>query len=81
MPEWVGSYGERLVKESVWLPAIRGSKKDSDRAITLVAEAVHVPAHFALPGPPLPPSRLTLTGAELPQAKKINLVSMCTGLL
>ena len=28
------SYGERLAKEAFWLPATRGSKKDSDKAIT-----------------------------------------------
>ena len=33
-----------------WLPATRGSKEDSNRAITPVAEAVHVPADLALPG-------------------------------
>ena len=37
------SYGERS-------PATKGSKKDYDRAITLAAEAVHVPAHLAPPG-------------------------------
>ena len=42
------------------MPVTRGSKKDSDGAITPVAEAVHVPAHLALPripcaaGSPLP---------------------------
>ena len=39
------SYGERLAKEAFWLPAIKGSEKDSDRAITPVVEAVCVPAH------------------------------------
>ena len=43
------SYGERLAREAFWLPATRGSKKASDRAITLVAEAVHVPAHLLPP--------------------------------
>ena len=32
------------------MPAIGGLKKDSDRAITLALEAVHVPAHLAPPG-------------------------------
>ena len=45
------SYGERLAKEAFWLSAIRGSEKDSDRAITPGVEAVCVPAHFASPGP------------------------------
>jgi len=34
------------------LPATRGSKKDSARAITPVAEAVHVPALLVPPGSP-----------------------------
>ena len=32
------------------MPATRGSKKDSDRAITPAVEAVHFPAHLRLPG-------------------------------
>jgi len=28
------SYGERLTKEAFWSPVTRGSKKDSDKAIT-----------------------------------------------
>ena len=43
------SYGERLAKETFWSPATRGSNIDSDRAITLTAEAVCVPAHLAPP--------------------------------
>ena len=43
------SYRERLAKEAFWSPATRGSIKDSDRAITPAAEAVHVPAHLAPP--------------------------------
>ena len=46
------SYGERLDKEAFWLPATRGSKKDSDRAITPAEEAVHVPAPLVPPGSP-----------------------------
>ena len=46
------SYEERLAKEAFCSPATRGSKKDSDRAITPVAESVCVPAHLALPGSP-----------------------------
>ena len=34
------------------MPATRGSKKDSARAITPAAEAVHVPALLVLPGSP-----------------------------
>ena len=32
------------------MPATRSSRKDSDRAITPAAKAVHLPAHLALPG-------------------------------
>ena len=46
------SHGERLVKEIFRSPATRGLKKDSARAITPVAEAVHVPALLTLPGSP-----------------------------
>ena len=45
-------YGERLVKEAFWLTAKRVLKKDSDRVLTPTAEAIHVPAHLALPGSP-----------------------------
>ena len=54
-------------------------KKDSDRAITPGAEAVHVSARFAPLGSgqaAAPPSRSILTGAELPQAKKV--LHLCT---
>ena len=47
----------------------RLKKKDSDRAITPGAEAVHVSARFAPLGSgqaAAPPSRSTLTRAELP---------------
>ena len=46
------SYGERLAKEAFWLPATRGLNKDSDKNITPAEEAVHVPAHLALPESP-----------------------------
>ena len=46
------SYRESLAKGTFWSPGTRGSKKDSDRAITPAAEAVHVPAHLAPPGSP-----------------------------
>jgi len=48
-PNWQ-SYGKRLAKEAFWWPATRGLKKDSDRAVTPVVEAVCVPAHLAPPG-------------------------------
>ena len=67
------------------MPATRGSKKDSDRAVTPAMEAVPVPTHLELSGPSKPssctPSHSALTGAELPQAKKKknqSLASMCT---
>ena len=44
------SCGERQVQEVFCSPVTRGSKKDSDRAITPAAEAIHVPAHLAPPG-------------------------------
>ena len=44
------SYGERLAKEAFYSPVTRSLTKASDRAITPVAEAVHVPAHFLPPG-------------------------------
>ena len=47
-----GSYGERLAKEAFWSPATRGLKKDSDRTITPVADAVRVLALLALPRSP-----------------------------
>ena len=66
------------------LPATRGWNKDSERAITPAAEAAcpctlgaaRVPTSQAA----APPSHSTLTGAELPQAKK-NPASMGTGSL
>ena len=54
---------------------LQEARKKTDRAITPVVEAVHVLAHLVLPKIPtsqaaVPPSCSTLTGAELPQAKK-----------
>ena len=46
------SYGERLAKEAFSGQLQEARKKDSDRAITPVAEAVRVPAHLAPPGSP-----------------------------
>ena len=46
------SYRERLAKEAFRLPATRGSKKNSDRVITLAAKEVCVPVHLAPPGSP-----------------------------
>ena len=66
------SYRERLVKKTFQSPAKRGLKKDSDGAITPVAEAVHVPAASRVPASQAaaPSSCSALTRAELPQAKK-----------
>ena len=46
------NYRQILAKEALRLPATKGSKKDTDRAITPAVEAVQVPAHLALPGSP-----------------------------
>ena len=68
------------------MPATRGSKKDSDRAITSAAEAVHVPAHLVLPGS-LQAKQLChlhaqlLLGQSCHKQKKEILASMCTGSL
>ena len=48
------SNGERLAKEALWLPATRGSKKDSDWATTPAVEAVCVPTHLVPPASWLP---------------------------
>ena len=68
------SYRKRLAKEAYSSPATRGLKKDSDRAIPPLTEAVHVPAHLAPPRS-LQGKQLShhaqLSRAELPQAKKV----------
>ena len=79
------SYGERLAKEAFWSPAIRGLKKDSDRAITPVVEAVRVPAHLTRPESPQAKQLRHLhaqfsLGQSCHRQKK-SLVTMCTGLL
>ena len=43
------SYGERQAKEAFRSPITRGSKKDSDRAVTPAVEAVCVLAYLAPP--------------------------------
>ena len=53
------SYGERLAKEAFWPPGARGSKKDSDRAITPVVEADRVPPHLHCQSPHKPRSCVT----------------------
>ena len=67
------------------MPATRGLKKDSERALTPVVEAVHVLGTLGTARVPasqasVPPSCLTLTGAQLLQAKK-SLVSTRAGSL
>ena len=48
---WMGGATEKP-QEAFWSPATRSLNKDPDRAVTPAAEAVHVPAHLALPGSP-----------------------------
>ena len=76
---------EKDAKEAFELPATRGSKKHSDRAVTPAMRAACVPATWRCQGlatsqAAAPPSCSTLTRAELPQAKE-RLVSTCTGSL
>ena len=61
-------------------------KKDSDRAITSAAEAVHVPAHLVLPGSSQAKQLChlhaqLLLGQSCHKQKKEILASMCTGSL
>ena len=73
--------GNRSVSRTGPAPATRGSKKASDRAITPVAEAVRVCALGTARVPAtqaaVPHSHSTLTGAELPQAKKQSCIYAC----
>ena len=77
------SYRERLAQKTC-LSATRGSKKDSDRAITPAAETVHVPAHLVLPGS-LQARQLYHLHAQLSLGQSCyrqkSLASMCTGSL
>jgi len=65
----------------------RAQKKDSDRAITPVAEAICVPAHFAPPGSPQAKhlchlhTQLSLGQSCHRQKKKKYLASICAGSL
>ena len=78
------SYGEGLAKEASCCPATRGSKKDCDRVnyccggspCPCILGAAKICASQAA----APPSRFTLTGAELLRANK-SLASMHTGSL
>ena len=45
---WTGGPTEKDWPEAFWSSATRGSRKDSDRAMT-TAEAVRIPAHLVLP--------------------------------
>ena len=67
------SYGERPAKEAS--DHSKKLEKKTDRAKASIVEAVHVPVHLAPPESlqtkqAMPPSCSTLTGVELPQAKK-----------
>ena len=80
------SYRERLAKEAFRLPATRGSKKNSDRVITLAAKEVCVPVHLAPPGS-LHAKQLHYFYAQLSLGqscqrwKKKSLVFMCAASL
>ena len=50
MPEWAELW-RKTGQEAFGSSGTTGSKKDSDRAITPVVEAICVPAHLAPPGP------------------------------
>ena len=58
------SYGERLAKTGLLIASYKRIRKDSDKAITPVAEAVHVPVHIVPPGP-LQPKQLHHLHAQL----------------
>ena len=64
---------------------LRGLKKDSDRAITPVVEAVRVPAHLTRPESPqakqLHHLHAQLSLGQSCHRQKKSLVTMCTGLL
>ena len=49
MPVWM-ELRRKTGQRGLLIAITRGLKKDSDRAITSVVEAVHVRAHLALPG-------------------------------
>ena len=78
------SYRERLAKEAFLSLAIRSSKKDSDRAITPVAEAVHILAQL-VPLGSLKVKQLSHLHGQLSLEQSIHrqksLVSMHTGSL
>ena len=82
--EW--SYRERRAQKTFWLPAIRGLKKDSERVITPVMEAVCIPEHLMLPGS-LQAKQLHHLHAQLSlgqschRQKNKSLVFMSAGLL
>jgi len=82
---WMGGAVKRLAKEAFWSRGTRGSKKDSDRAITSVAEAVHIPEQFVLPGYPqakqLHRLHTQLSLGQSCHTQKKNLVPMHAGSL
>ena len=77
------SYGETLAKEPLWLPATRGLKKGSDRAITPGAEAVCIPTHLAPQGPRKPSGCTTFTlnshWGRAATGKKMSCACVCRG--
>ena len=79
MPEQAELW-RRTTQRGLLIASYQRTEEKTDMAVTPVAEAVRVPAHLVLPASPAPPSQSTLTGAELPKAKK-GLVSTHVGLL
>ena len=79
MPEQAELW-RRTTQRGLLIASYQRTEEKTDMAVTPVAEAVRVPAHLVLPASPAPPSQSTLTGAELPKAKK-GLVSTHVGSL
>ena len=77
---WMGRATDKDWPEAFWLPATKGSKKDSERTITPAREAVHVPAHLVPPGSPQA-KQLHLTSHWWAAMGKKSLASMRTGSL
>ena len=77
MPKWVELQRKTGQRGLLISSRKRLGKKDSDRAITPAAEAVHVPAHLALPGSPQAKHlhHLHTQLSLLPQAK--NILRLC----
>ena len=69
MPEQAELW-RRTTQRGLLIASYQRIEENTDMAVTPVAEAVRVPAHLVLPASPASPSQSTLTGAELPKAKK-----------